>query len=44
MKIVVGHKTLNLEELFNIACLPTQNEVVVDNVISCEFNPQPPQV
>jgi hypothetical protein len=39
MKIVIGHKNLNLEELFNVAYLPSQNEVVVDNVISCEFNP-----
>ena len=44
MKIVIGHKNLNLEELFSIAYLPSQNEVVVDNVISHEFNPQPPQV
>ena len=42
MKIVVGHKNLNLEELFTIACLGEYNEVVVDNVISNEFNPQAP--
>jgi hypothetical protein len=36
MKIVIGHKNLNLEELFNISCLGA--EVVVDNVISVEFN------
>jgi len=39
MKIVVGHKNLNLEELFNVSYLPAQSEVVVDNVISTEFNP-----
>jgi hypothetical protein len=44
MKIVVGHKNLNLEELFNIAYLPAQSEVIVDNVISVEFDAKPPQV
>lgn len=44
MKIIVGHKNLNLEELFNIAYLPAQSEVVVDNVVSAEFSPQPPQI
>lgn len=44
MKIVVGHKNLNLEELFNVSCIPSQSEVVVDNQIQVEFNPQPPQV
>lgn len=37
MKIVVGQKILNLEELYNISCYKgTPNEVVVDSVIYSE--------
>ena len=39
MKIVIGHKNLNLEELFNASCYPTQAEIVVDNQVAAEFNP-----
>lgn len=37
MKIVIGHKNLNLEELFNVAYLPQHSDVVVDSVINAEF-------
>ncbi len=37
MKIVIGHKNLNLEELFSVACLPAHAEVVVDSVTNAEF-------
>ena len=37
MKIVIGHKNLNLEELFQIACMPSYAEVVVDSVTNAEF-------
>ena len=37
MKIVIGHKSLNLEELFQVACLPTHAELVVDSVINADF-------
>lgn len=40
MQIVIGHKNLNLEELFTVAAFPTQSEVVVDNVISAELTTQ----
>jgi hypothetical protein len=40
MQIVIGHKNLNLEELFTIAAFPAQSEVVIDNVISAELTPQ----
>ena len=44
MKVVIGHKALNLEELFSIACLPSTTEVVIDNPTAAEFSPQPAQV
>lgn len=31
MKLVVGHKNLNLEELYDVGCSPLQPEVVVDS-------------
>lgn len=37
MKIVIGHKSLNLEELFQVACMPSHAEVVVDSVTNAEF-------
>ena len=37
MKIVIGHKNLNLEELFQVSCLPAHAEVVVDSVINAEL-------
>ena len=37
MKIVIGHKNLNLEELYQIAYHPSHAEVVVDSVINAEF-------
>ena len=38
MKIVVGQKILNLEELYNISCYKTTpNEVVVDSAIYSEI-------
>ena len=40
MQIVIGHKNLNLEELFTISGLHLTSEVVIDNVIACEFNTQ----
>ncbi len=43
MKIIIGHKNLNLEELFSIAYLHGQSEVVVDNVISTEFSQEVPK-
>ena len=43
MKIVIGHKNLNLEELFNVSCLPSQSEVVIDSQIYAELNPQSSQ-
>jgi hypothetical protein len=42
MKIVIGHKTLNLEELFSIATFPALAEVVVDSPTYIELNPQAP--
>eukprot|EP00352_Strombidinopsis_acuminata_P009398 CAMPEP_0176353742 /NCGR_PEP_ID=MMETSP0126-20121128/12024_1 /TAXON_ID=141414 ORGANISM="Strombidinopsis acuminatum, Strain SPMC142" /NCGR_SAMPLE_ID=MMETSP0126 /ASSEMBLY_ACC=CAM_ASM_000229 /LENGTH=67 /DNA_ID=CAMNT_0017705547 /DNA_START=15 /DNA_END=218 /DNA_ORIENTATION=+ len=39
MKIVVGHKVVNLEELFNVSCLPAgQTEVIVDSQLNAELN------
>lgn len=44
MKIVVGHKVLNLEELFNVSCLgSTQTEVVVDSQLYADLNKQAPK-
>ena len=43
MKIVIGHKNLNLEELFNVSCLPSQMEVVIDSQVYAELNPQQSQ-
>jgi hypothetical protein len=38
MKIVIGHKTLNLEELYTLAALgPQHAELVVDSVTNAEF-------
>ena len=37
MKIVIGHKNLNLEELFQLACQPAHAEVVVDSTTNVEF-------
>lgn len=37
MKIVIGHKDLNLEELFQIACMPAFAELVIDSVTNAEF-------
>lgn len=37
MKIVIGHKNLNLEELYQIATQPAVAEVVVDSVTNAEF-------
>jgi hypothetical protein len=42
MKIVIGHKNLNLEELFQVACMPAYAEVVVDSVTQAEFATQIP--
>jgi hypothetical protein len=39
MKIVIGHKNLNLEELFQVACKPSISEVVIDSVTSVDFAP-----
>ena len=37
MKIVIGHKNLNLEELFQVACLPAHAEVIIDSVTNADF-------
>lgn len=37
MKIVIGHKNLNLEELFQISCMPQFAELVIDSVTNAEF-------
>lgn len=37
MSIVIGHKNLNLEELFQVACMPGRAEVIVDSVTNAEF-------
>jgi len=37
MKIVIGHKDLNLEELYTVANLAGHAEVVVDSVTNAEF-------
>lgn len=39
-KIVVGHKSLNLEELYNVSCVGSVHgiEVVVDSQIYAELN------
>lgn len=37
MKVVIGHKSLNLEELFNVSCLPSIAEVVIDSVTNAEL-------
>ena len=37
MKIVIGHKNLNLEELYSCAFLPGHAEIVVDSVTNAEF-------
>ena len=37
MKIVIGHKNLNLEELFSCAFLPGHAEIIVDSVTNAEF-------
>ena len=31
MKIVIGHKNLNLDELYDVSCHPVPPEVVVDS-------------
>ena len=38
MKIVIGQKILNLEELFNISNFADNTEVVVDSPIFAELN------
>lgn len=40
MQIVIGHKNLNLEELFTVAAFAAQSEVVVDNVTAAELAAQ----
>lgn len=37
MKIVIGHKNLNLEELYSCALLPGHAEIIVDSVTNAEF-------
>lgn len=37
MKIVIGHKNLNLEELYQVASFPSLAEVIVDSVTAAEF-------
>jgi hypothetical protein len=37
MKIVIGHKNLNLEELFQVATFLANAEVVIDSVTNVEF-------
>lgn len=37
MKIVIGHKNLNLEELYSCAFLHGHAEIVVDSVTNAEF-------
>jgi hypothetical protein len=37
MSIVIGHKNLNLEELFQVAFMPAHAEVIVDSVTNAEF-------
>lgn len=37
MKIVIGHKNLNLEELFQVSCLTAHAELVVDSVTNADF-------
>jgi hypothetical protein len=37
MKIVIGHKNLNLEELFQISCMPKFAELIIDSVTNAEF-------
>lgn len=39
MKIVIGHKNLNLEELFQVACQANLAEVVIDSVTAADFSP-----
>ena len=41
MKIVIGHKNLNLEELLNVSCFQSQSEVVIDNQIAAELSANP---
>ena len=42
-KVVIGHKVLNLEELYNVSCLGSahQVEVVVDSQLYAELNKAP---
>ena len=43
MKIVIGHKVLNLEELTNVACLSKDlAEVIVDSQLYAELAQQAP--
>lgn len=43
MKIVIGHKVLNLEELTNVACLGKDlAEVIVDSQLYAELAAQAP--
>jgi hypothetical protein len=37
MKIVIGHKILNLEELYSCAFLPGHAEIIVDSVTNADF-------
>ena len=44
MKIVVGHKVLNLEELTNVACFDGgMSEVIVDSQLYADLSTAPPQ-
>lgn len=44
MKITIGHKVLNLEELFNVAYLGSeQAEVVIDSQLSAELSTEAPK-
>ncbi len=38
MKVIVGHKILNLEEILQVALYPNLSEVVVDNQIYNELS------
>jgi len=42
-KVVIGHKVLNLEELYNVSCLGSahQVEVVVDSQLYAELSKAP---
>jgi len=42
MKIVIGHKNLNLEELFQVSCQANIAEVVVDSVTAADFSAATP--